>query len=187
MQHVRSHGYPAPDVVAAAGRDLVMERIEGTTMLRDLSSHPWRLFRHAKTLASLQQGLHDIPAPAWLHTKHEGGTAIVHLDLHPDNVMLAPPGPVVIDWSNAGLGDPDVEVADLWLVLSSAVAPGSRFDRLIADAGRGLFMNAILRRFDRDRVAGKLAAAYANRSRDRNMSDAELGRMRELIARYETR
>ena len=29
--------------------------------------------------------------------------------------MLTSRGPVVIDWTNAGLGDPDIEVADLWL------------------------------------------------------------------------
>jgi len=32
---------------------------------------------------------------------------IVHLDLHPENVMLTVSGPVVIDWRNATDGDPD--------------------------------------------------------------------------------
>jgi tRNA A-37 threonylcarbamoyl transferase component Bud32 len=186
MQHVRSHGYPAPEVIAVAGRDLVMERIDGPTMLRDVGKRPWRLYRHAATLAGLQQGLHDIPPPGWLHTKHEGGTAIVHLDLHPDNVMLSPSGPIVIDWSNAGLGDPDIEVADLWLVMSSATVPGSRLDRLIANAGRGLFVNAILRHFDRAPICAKLAAAHQGRSRDRNMSEAELERMNDLVERFGT-
>jgi aminoglycoside phosphotransferase (APT) family kinase protein len=186
MRHVRSHGYPVPEVTAARGRDLVMQRIDGPTMLRDLSSNPWRLFRHARTLADLQQRLHDLPAPDWLRRKHETGTSVVHLDLHPDNVMLPASGPVVIDWSNAGIGDPDIEVADLWLVMSSAQVPGSRLDRLIAGLGRGLFLRAILRRFDRRAIATKLAAAYANRSRDRNMSEAELGRMRDLIERVGT-
>jgi aminoglycoside phosphotransferase (APT) family kinase protein len=183
MRHVRSHGYPVPEVTAVEGRDLVMQRIDGPTMLRDLGSKPWRLFRHARTLAGLQQALHDLPAPDWLKRKHDTGTSIVHLDLHPDNVMLSPSGPIVIDWSNAGVGDPDVEVADLWLVMSAAQVPGSRVDRLIAGLGRGLFLNAILRHFDRRAVAAKLEAAYANRSRDRNMSEAELARMRELIER----
>jgi aminoglycoside phosphotransferase (APT) family kinase protein len=186
MQHVRAHGYPAPEVVTVAGRDLVMERIDGPTMLRDISSRPWRLFRHAATLAGLQKRLHDIPAPDWLHTKHAGGTTIVHLDLHPDNVMLAPSGPVVIDWSNAGLGDPDVEVADLWLVMATATVPGSRLDRVIAAAGRGLLVNAILRHFDRTSIRAKLATAYAGRSRDRNMSETELKEMTELVERFGT-
>jgi aminoglycoside phosphotransferase (APT) family kinase protein len=155
-------------------------------MLRDVGKRPWRLFRHAKTLARLQQGLHDIPPSDWLHTKHEGGTAIVHLDLHPDNVMLSPAGPVVIDWSNAGLGDPDVEVADLWLVMSSATVPGSRVERVIANLGRGLFVNAILRHFDREAIRAKLATAHAGRSRDRNMSAAELQKMNDLVERFGT-
>ena len=187
MQHVRAHGYPAPEVVAVAGRDLVMERIEGQTMLRDIGRRPWRLYRHASTLAALQQGLHDIPPPDWLQAKHEGGTAVVHLDLHPDNVMLAPSGPVVIDWSNAGLGDPDAEVADLWLVMSSATVPGSRMDRVIANLGRGLFVNAILRHFDRDAIRAKLAVARSARSRDRNMSAVEIERMDELVRKFGTR
>ncbi len=186
MQHVRAHGYPAPEVIAVAGRDLVMERVDGPTMLRDIGKRPWRLYRYASTLARLQQGLHDIPPPDWLHPKHEGGTAIVHLDLHPDNVMLSPSGPVVIDWSNAGLGDPDVEVADLWLVMSSAAVPGSRLDRAIAGAGRGLFVSAILRHFDRAAIGAKLAKAYEGRSRDRNMSEVELRKMIELIERFGT-
>lgn len=37
--------------------------------------------------------------------------------LHPDNVIVSPSGPVVIDWSNVGRGDPHAEVADLWLSL----------------------------------------------------------------------
>lgn len=188
MQHVRAHGYPAPEVFAVAGRDLVMERVDGPTMLRDLGKRPWRLYRHAATLAGLQQRLHDIPPPGWLRTKHEAKDgdrrAIVHLDLHPDNVMLAPSGPVVIDWTNAGLGDPDVEVADLWLVMSSAVVPGSRLDRAIANLGRGLFVNAILRHFDREAISAKLAAAQVGRSRDRNMSEAELARMNDLVERF---
>lgn len=183
MRHVRSHGYPVPEVMDVDGRDLVMQRIDGPTMLRDLSSKPWRLFRHARTLAGLQQRLHDIPAPDWLKRKHDTGTSIVHLDLHPDNVMLSSDGPVVIDWSNGGLGDPDVEVADLWLVMSSAAVPGSRLARMIAGAGRTVFLNAILRHFDRAAIIAGLDVAYANRSRDRNMSDAELAKMRALIER----
>ena len=186
MRHVRAHGYPAPEVIASQGRDIVMERVDGPTMLRDMSSHPWRLSRYAAMLAGLQQRLHDIPPPAWLRTRHENGTAIVHLDLHPDNVMLPPSGPVVIDWSNAGLGDPDVEVADLWLVMASAQVPGGRVDRLVASVGRGLFLRSLLKHFDRAQVGAKLATAYAGRSRDRNMSEAELKKMTDLIDRFGT-
>lgn len=39
------------------GRDLVMGRVDGVTMLDDLGDHPWRLRRHAHTLADLHTRL----------------------------------------------------------------------------------------------------------------------------------
>jgi aminoglycoside phosphotransferase (APT) family kinase protein len=186
MQHVDAHGYPVPHVAEASGPDLVMERLDGPTLLTDLGAKPWRLFRHAKTIAGLIHRLHEIPPPPWLVHKHERCTAIVHLDLHPDNVMLTSRGPVVIDWSNVGLGDPDTEVADLWLVLKAAAAPGGGLmDRVVVTLGRGLFLRALLSHFDKKAVGTKLAEAFTHRSRDRNMSEAELTEMRKLVARYE--
>jgi aminoglycoside phosphotransferase (APT) family kinase protein len=183
MQHVAAHGYPVPEVVEVSGRDMVMERLDGTTMLTDLGKHPWRMFRYAKICADLLHRLHAIPAPAWFHTKHDHGEVTVHLDLHPDNVMVTSRGPVVIDWSNAGRGDGNAEVADLWLVLATAEAPGSRLDRLIVAVGRGLLVGRILARFDRDAVRQKLRLAVALRSKDRNMSEAEKERMNALVDR----
>lgn len=186
MQHVRSHGYPAPDVISASGRDLVMERIEGPTMLRRLSARPFEVVSLARTLASLQERLHAIAPAPWMTRKHDSGDAIVHLDLHPDNVIMSPSGPVVIDWSNAGIGDPLAELADLWLLLSSAVVPGSLLDRTVAAIGRGLFVRSIFRHVDRDAVRTRLAIAAHLRSQDRNMSPAELGRMQRLVERFAT-
>jgi aminoglycoside phosphotransferase (APT) family kinase protein len=183
MQHVASHGYPVPEVVEVSGRDMVMERLDGRTMLTDLQKHPWRIFSHARTCAQLIQRLHTIPLAPWLVTRHPDGEVIVHLDLHPDNVMLTSKGPVVIDWSNAGRGDGDTEVADLWLVLSSAEIPATGLDRLVAQAGRGLLVSQILRSFDRDALRARLPDAMANRSSDRNMSAKELARMDALIER----
>jgi aminoglycoside phosphotransferase (APT) family kinase protein len=184
MQHVYAHGYPVPEVKEAAGRDLVMERIDGPTMLDDFSKHPRQLFRHAATLADLLQRLHAIPPMSGLTPKHPDGTTIVHLDLHPLNVMLSSRGPVVIDWSNAGLGDPNAEIADLWLVMSCASAPVNAIERILVGLGRKAFVRSLLRHFDRDAVARALPLAFAGRSRDRNMSEAELGRMKRLVERF---
>jgi aminoglycoside phosphotransferase (APT) family kinase protein len=184
MQHVVASSYPAPEVVEVAGRDLVMERLDGPTMLVDLQKRPWRIRRHTATLAGLLHRLHDLPVPAWAAQRHEGGTQLVHLDLHPDNVMLTSRGPVVIDWTNAGRGDADAEIADLWLVLSTADAPSSGFDRLVVAAGRGLLVGGILKHFDRDAVRHKLRLAFDQRSNDRNMSEIEKARMMRLIERH---
>src|SRR5919201_4666351 len=68
MQYVATHGYPAPRVedVRAGGLELVMQRIEGPTMLDVLSRRPWTVRRNAARLAELHQRLHAIVAPDWL-------------------------------------------------------------------------------------------------------------------------
>lgn len=184
MQYVASHGYPVPRVASVAGRDLVMERLDGPTMLSDFSKRPWLLFRHVATIAGLIKRLHEIPPPDWLRPKLGDPGAIVHMDLHPDNVMLASRGPVVIDWSNAGHGDPDAEVADLWLIGACATAPGNFFERAVIGTGRKLFVRSLLGHFDRDAVARRLDFALEARSHDRNMSAEELARMRALVERF---
>ena len=106
MRWLAEQGVPVPAVHHADGRDLVMERVVGPTMLEDLQRRPWMLLRHAATLARLQRELAAVAAPDWLPTKAgvPPGDALVHLDLHPMNVLLGPRGPVIIDWTNATRG-----------------------------------------------------------------------------------
>lgn len=185
MQHVREHGYPAPEVVEISGRDIVMERIDGTTMLDDFARHPWRLGRHARTLAELHRRLHEISPPPWLEPRLGGGDAIVHLDLHPLNVLITEAGPVVIDWTNAGLAPADAEVADLWLIMANAEIPGSRIERSLMGLGRGLFLRAFLRHVDREGARKHLRAAAEHRLRDRNLLDSERDKIRRFVERWE--
>src|SRR5215470_19129738 len=68
MQYVGAHGFPAPRVedVTAGGAELVMERVDGPTMLDVLASEPSTIPRNAESLVALHRQLHDIPAPKWL-------------------------------------------------------------------------------------------------------------------------
>jgi aminoglycoside phosphotransferase len=45
MEFVRSHGYPVPEIfeVSDDGTDLVMERIDGPTMVDAGAARPWNL------------------------------------------------------------------------------------------------------------------------------------------------
>jgi aminoglycoside phosphotransferase (APT) family kinase protein len=184
MQYVAEHGYPVPAVVEVAGGDIVMERVDGPTMLQEFGRRPWRLWRYANMLAALMERLHTIPAPPWLAPRLGDGDAFVHLDLHPDNVMLTGNGPVVIDWTNAGRGAPEAEIADLWLIMSNATVPGSRVEATLIGWGRGLFLRTFMQHFERDAVRRFLPIALEHRLRDRNILEAERARMQRFVGRW---
>ncbi|GGM85648.1 phosphotransferase family protein [Streptomyces fuscichromogenes] len=106
MTYVREHGYPVPRVRPSGSRtDLVMERLSGPTMLAALLAGETGAAEGGALLASLLRRLHAVPGrdPA------DPGTRVLHLDLHPDNVILTPDGPRVIDWTNAEDGPPGLD------------------------------------------------------------------------------
>src|SRR5260221_5113878 len=111
IAYAREHGYPVPDVyeVRAGGTEIVMERIDGPMMADEIAREPWKMARYGRDLADLHDRLHVIPAPDWLPAL--GGDRLVHLDLHPLNLMITASGPIVIDWTNAAQEDPLLDVA----------------------------------------------------------------------------
>jgi aminoglycoside phosphotransferase (APT) family kinase protein len=117
MAQVAESGFPVPRVYDADGADLVMERLDGRDMLADLSSRPSRVRAHARTLAGLHDRLHQLRAPAGLPAAGRAGDRVLHLDLHPANVMLTSRGPVVIDWTSARAGAPGADVAMAYLIM----------------------------------------------------------------------
>jgi len=123
MRHVVAHGFPAPVVERADGPDLLMERLHGPTMLQALAAGIVTMRQGAEILADLHRRLHAIEAP-------DGG-AVLHLDLHPANVVLTEAhGPMVIDWANARGGNPAVDVALTALIIAEvAVDAGGDYSR----------------------------------------------------------
>ena len=99
-----------------------MERIDGPLMIDAVSKDPRRLLAGATMLADLHDQLHSMPAPEWLR-RLEPGAALLHLDLHPLNVMMDERGPVVIDWSNAHVGEPLTDVASTYVLLLAPDVP----------------------------------------------------------------
>lgn len=116
MAYVRRLGFPAPLVYQARGTDLIMERLDGRTMLAALTAGTLEIPKAARMLAELHHRLHNLPALA----NTGGAIRIVHLDLHPDNVMLTSQGPVLIDWRNATHGPPDLDLAVSAVILAQA-------------------------------------------------------------------
>jgi aminoglycoside phosphotransferase (APT) family kinase protein len=189
MSHVRAAGYPVPEVFEVRPEGMVMERVDGPTMLDDLAAHPWRLRRHARTLAALHHDLHAI-APTDGMAAPFGAPApddvVVHADLHPANVLLSAGGPVVIDWSSGGRGPAGADVADAWLVLGSAQPPGGLLVRALAALLRGSFLVAFLRHAGRRQAVPYLHAAAERRAADPHLAGAEKAAMRRLAAVHGT-
>jgi aminoglycoside phosphotransferase (APT) family kinase protein len=160
MEHARARGYPVPRVLEVLDDSLVLERVDGPTMLAELRRRPWRMARHARTLAELHHRLHEIPFE---------GERLIHLDFHPDNVLLSERGPVVIDWANARGGKPALDVAMTWVI---AATSGGAMGRL--------FTRFFLRHVDRRAAEAQLPAAGESRIADPNVTDAERERVRRL-------
>jgi len=180
MQYVGAHGFPAPRVedVTTGGAELVMERVDGPTMLDVLASEPSTIPRNAESLVALHRQLHDIPAPKWLDPFVVAGDCVVHLDLHPLNVILSSRGPVLIDWTNARSGAGAADVAASWLVLAAAELP----DTSVLENMREAFLREFLGRFDLAPVRAVLPAVAAWKCEDGNMRPGEITAIRRLAA-----
>lgn len=185
MAHVRELGYPAPAVVELSGdeRDLVMERIDGPDMVVDLRRRPWLARRHGALLADLHRRLHALAAPAWAGPPPVGeGDALVHMDLHPMNVILGPQGPVVIDWTNARRGDPGIDVALTWALIGAGEVPATGPVGLVASRIRGALLRSFLGGVDAAAARAWLRPVVAWKVQDRNISPKEQAAMWRLVA-----
>ena len=184
MEFVRGNGYPVPEVfdLSDDGCDLVMERIEGPTMGEAAAARPWQITAIGRQLAELHRSLHQLPAPDWLPDAPCGsGDRLLHLDLHPLNVIQGPRGPVVIDWTNAARGDPMVDVALAWALIASGDVPAGPLKSILIRIGRTRLLNGFLRPFHEHDLGPTLAAVVDWKCTDPNMNEHEVNRMRSLV------
>jgi aminoglycoside phosphotransferase (APT) family kinase protein len=190
MRYLHDQRYPVPAVeeVSDDGRELVMERIEGLSMVDAIGKAPWSVRRQGKTLARLHKQLHEIPSPDFLPRAPIGrGDRVVHLDLHPLNVMIGPRGPTVIDWTNASAGEPVLDVGLAWVLMAAGEIPGGAVTTKLMGWGRALLVNGFLGQFDRREVGRRLREVVAWKVRDPHMSESEVARMWNLVERAEAR
>lgn len=173
MRYLDQAGYPVPKVYDADGSDLVMERLDGRDMLVDLTRRPWLARRHARLLAQMHNRLHQIPAPPGFPRPLGPGDTVLHLDLHPGNVMLTSRGPVVIDWSNRAVGPAGADVAIAYLIMAcSEVDDLPLMIRPLASALRATVVRHFLLGAGDDHVP-HIAAAARLRMADRNVRPSE--------------
>jgi aminoglycoside phosphotransferase (APT) family kinase protein len=173
MSYVRELGFAVPKVYAAQGEDMVMERLNGPTMLQALGGGELDLLAAAEVLADLHRRLHRLPPRLCA----DPGVRILHLDLHPDNVMLTQRGPVVIDWRNATEGPADLDVALTALILAQ-VACDETSD--LAAAAHTLMREFLLRAHGNP--LRMMDRAVAMRSTDPALARAEVHRLTRAAA-----
>jgi tRNA A-37 threonylcarbamoyl transferase component Bud32 len=111
MVRLRESGFPVPEVFEAAGTDLIMERVPGPTLLAAIRNGDKGIAEAAAIMLDLHERLR----------KHH----ILHLDLHPDNVLMGPDGPVLIDWTNSAEGPLELDAAVSALILAQEALSGS--------------------------------------------------------------
>lgn len=186
MRHLRAHGYPVPEVFDVDGGDMVMERLEGVTMLTDLERGPWRLRRHAATWAELMTRLGTVPvdglAGSDLPVRFGAATSVLHLDFHPDNIMLTPDGPVVFDWTNVSLGPAAADVAQSWLISATSSVDGNLAVAATVRLVRRRLIERFLAHAGRSGAAALLPSVAEYRLGDRNVRPEEAARIRALVA-----
>jgi aminoglycoside phosphotransferase (APT) family kinase protein len=172
MRHARLRGYPVPEVLEVTTDSLVLEKVEGPTMWEDAGCRPSAVQAHAAALARLHRELHEIDAPDGLPAAGDGDR-LLHLDLHPANVILSAEGPVVVDWTNARRGEPAFDVAVTWVIGATSTGLG----RLGHE-----FLRHFLAHFELAGLRRVLRAAADYRSADENVTDDERRAIRELVA-----
>lgn len=172
MRYVHAHGFPVPAVFSVSGRDLVVEKVTGPTM-QEAIMVDGQLEEHASALAALHHRLHELEAPAFL-TRRGPGDRVLHLDLHPRNVILGPAGPCVIDWANVGAGpgiyDPALAIA-IFISARAGVPPQLR-------GPMDVFTRSFASHFDAEELRAALPTALETRADDPNVTDAERAELR---------
>ncbi|GIG66170.1 hypothetical protein Pen01_24650 [Phytomonospora endophytica] len=187
MNYLADHDYPVPAVHDVDGTDMVLDRLYGRTMTAMGARAPHRITAFARTLAGLHNRLHTIPAPPWL-ARVEGFEAgsddrVLHLDLHPDNVIMTGDGPVVIDWCTARAGEPGLDVASVMVLLSAMRPPVPWWTRALIAAMRTPLLTAFLIAVEHEATDELVRAAIQRRLDDRNTSPEEKRRLRDWSER----
>lgn len=174
-------GLPAPAAYEVQEREgrfgIVLERVDGISLLKLVERKPWKLFYAARLLASLHAELHqrialtELPTQRnqlenWLASAHDftpeqrraaetslamvpDGNNVCHGDFHPGNILLSSRGPVIIDWSTATRGDPLVDVARTSVLFESASLPPESpwHTRLLLAFARRLLHHTYIKRY----------------------------------------
>jgi tRNA A-37 threonylcarbamoyl transferase component Bud32 len=166
MRRAHEAGVPVPRVLEVHADALVLERLDGPTMLEEIARRPWRFAALGRELGRLHRRVLD--------------AGLVHRDFHPLNVLLEETGPVVIDWSNAGEGEPSDDVAFTQVILATSDADFPRWLERVGRMVRARFVAAYLDGVGERPHPALLAQAAEARLLDPHLREGELEAVRAL-------
>lgn len=141
------------DVTTIDGRaGIILERVRGISMWERMVTHPDEIPVLAMLLAELQAEVNAATVPSEmprlvdrLHVnidhatilstderaaaasdldRHGEGHALCHFDVHPNNVLMGPTRPIIIDWFDAAAGSADADVVRSSLLMRRDAAAG---------------------------------------------------------------
>ena len=110
-------------------------------------------------------------SPGWtmdIGTGHTRTDSVLHLDLHPMNVMLSRSGPVVIDWTNSTGGPAGFDAALSYVEMATFVVAGLK-DQI----GARVLIAAFKRARGAREIDAYLAAACDHRLGDAGLTPGE--------------
>ncbi len=174
MRRAARAGVPVPAVHAVDSAGIVMDRVDGPTMVAQLADRPDRARRSGVLLAELHRSLDQTVAGGPVNR------ALVHGDLHPGNVIMGAGGPVIIDWTNHRLGPRTLDLALTWIVLA-CFDPGEAEVAAPLEATRSALIGGFLDSIDSAGAASRLNDAAVIRRADRATTPAEHARIARLL------
>ena len=171
--------------------------LAGVSMFNTIIARPWTIIQFGRLMAEMHAAMHAIQSPSDLPDQRDrlkgaieraqslpddlrrktlgiletlpDGDRLCHGDFHPDNVLMTPRGPIIIDWMTATRGDPIGDVARTLLLMTVGEPPTSTLIRLLTRLLRGWMRSAYLKRYfelrpeGRERLDKWRVVAYAAR------------------------
>ena len=128
--------------------------------------------------------VHAVDALEWLRAPFGPGNRLLHVDLHPENVILTKRGPQIIDWEGAAQGPAEADIAMCWVLMRTSEIPGPPAQRRVGAAGQALFSRlSACPRLD----TSWLATAAEYRIADPTVTARERTRLARLSGRHHRR
>ncbi len=151
---VHETGVPSPavfDIISLEGRKgIVLQRIYGRTILKQLETEPWKLNYYTREMAGFHFRIHQLTSDKLPSQKEKfeallrhasdklgrngarvsnyfkklpDGSSLCHGDLHFSNIIDSSAGLVALDWKGAYRGNPLGDVARTCLMICSPLIP----------------------------------------------------------------